>query len=205
MNLDSEDLRQFAPACERNRDAILAVLQRHIPLNPKAVLEIAAGTGEHSVHFAPHFPTASWHPTDLNPAALSSIQAWADYCKSKTVQNPVALDVREATWPVDEVDAILAVNMIHISEWACTEGLMAGAGKRLGEGGILYLYGPYKKGGEHTAPSNVDFDSWLKNQNPAWGVRDLEKVSDEAGKNGLALKEVVPMPANNFSIIFAKS
>ncbi len=203
---DKQDLRQFAPACARNSDPILAILKTHLPENQNIkVLEIAAGTGEHAVHFAANFPQAQWQPTEFNPQAHTSINAWIDHSKVKTILPPLELDVRQHPWPIDTVDAILAINMIHISEWSCTEGLMKGAGDKLSPDGLLYLYGPYKREGKHTAESNIDFNSWLKENNPNWGVRDMETVEAEAEKNGLKLKNIEEMPANNFSLVFKKA
>ena len=168
------------------------------------VLEVASGTGEHALHFAADFPRLLWQPSDPDPAALRSIEGWRAGAGLFNFLLPVSLDARAAHWPVDRADAILAINMVHISPWSATEGLMRGAGRLLDAGAPLYLYGAYRQAGVLTAPSNEAFDESLRATNPEWGVRDLETVVDEAERNGLALDAVVPMPANNLSVVFRK-
>ncbi|MCW9045626.1 MAG: class I SAM-dependent methyltransferase [Alphaproteobacteria bacterium] len=203
--MNNQDLRQFAPACARNSEPILAVLNDHLPKDQKInVLEIAAGTGEHAVFFASNFPHAKWQPTEFNQEAHKSIQAWIDHSQVSNILPPIGLDVCQHPWPINKVDVVLAINMIHISDWSCTEGLMKGAGKHLSSDGLLYLYGPYKREGKHTAESNVDFNSWLKERNPKWGIRDMEEVISEAAKHGLEHQKTEEMPANNFSMVFKK-
>ena len=200
--------RQHAPATERNRDAILAVLRDRLsPVRQirRRVLEVAAGSGEHAVYFSKHLPEFDWHPTDADGAALASIEAWRQGSGLGNLIEPVLLDVTSGLWPVADMDAVVCINMIHISPWAATEGLMQGAGRVLRAGGILYLYGPYKVDGQHTAPSNERFEGWLKDQNPAFGVRDMAAVQAEAEKRGLSFAEARSMPANNFSLIFRKN
>lgn len=196
-------MKREAPAVKRNRDAILGVLAGVLP-PAGTVLEIAAGTGEHAAYFAPRFPELIWQPSDPDDGALASIAAWVDDAQAENLLKPVRLDVRERPWPVVRASALICVNMIHISPWACTEALMAGAGDVLEPGGVLYLYGPYKVGGVHTAPSNADFDGWLKAQDPAYGVRDLEAVLGEAAGAGLVFDRTVEMPANNKSVVLRK-
>lgn len=194
----------MAAAVARNKEPILAVLTRVLPKSG-LVLEIASGTGEHAAFFAGRLPDLIWQPSDPDPEALASIGAWARHVGSPgNLRPPLALDATAAVWPIDAADAIVCVNMIHISAWAVCRGLMRGAAAVLAHDGILYLYGPYRVGGRHTAPSNEAFDRSLRMQDPAWGVRDLEAVAAEARENGLALVETVPMPANNLSVIFRK-
>lgn len=197
------DPRRSAPAAARNTEPILNVLRGCMPDNG-LVLEIASGTGEHAIAFARTFPQLLIQPSDPDPAALRSIEAWREEAGLPNLLEPVPLDVRARDWPIERADAVLCINMIHISPWAATEALMRGAGRVLGEGGLLYLYGPYRQEGIETAPSNLAFDESLKSRDPEWGVRRLEDVVAEAEKNGFALETVVPMPANNLSVILRK-
>jgi SAM-dependent methyltransferase len=192
-----------APAVARNRDPILAVLRRYMP-EKGTVLEIAAGTGEHAVHFAAAFPDLSWQPTDPDEGALASIAAWRDRAGVLNLLPPLRLDVTVPPWPVDWADAVVCINMIHISPWRATEALIAGTAKVLAPSGVLFLYGPYKEGGRHTAPSNEAFDADLRARNPEWGVRDLDTVRALAERYGLAFEERVAMPSNNLSVIFRR-
>ncbi len=194
-------MKRSAPATERNREPIAAVLREVLPALG-TMLEIASGTGEHAVYFARLFPGLRWQPTDPDPDALASIRAWRDGCDSGNLLEPLRLDAAAETWPVDSADAILCVNMVHISPWAATEGLMRGAGRLLADGAPLVLYGPYRRAGVPTAPSNEAFDESLKSRNPEWGLRDLEAVEAEAAGNGLRLERVVEMPANNLTVVF---
>lgn len=203
LEIMTENPKRHAPATARNRDVILSVLRGALPKSG-LILEIAAGSGEHAVHFASKIVGVQWQPTDPDPAALASIQAWVSETGVTNVRRPQRLDVCDAAWPVASADGVVCINMIHISPWDCTQALMAGAGRVLPSGGALVLYGPYKIDGEHTAPSNVEFDAWLKGQEESWGVRDLAEVTLEAEKNGLTLEKTVPMPANNFSVVFRK-
>jgi SAM-dependent methyltransferase len=187
----------------RNSEPIVEVLRSVLP-ERGLVLEVGSGTGEHAVHFATAFPKLLFQPSDPEPAALRSIEAWRAGAGLFNLLPPIPLDARAADWPLGTADAILCINMVHISPWAATAGLMRGAGRLLAEGALLYLYGPYRQQGVETAPSNVAFDESLRARNPDWGVRDLEPVSAEAERNGLALERVVPMPANNLSLIFRK-
>jgi SAM-dependent methyltransferase len=197
------DERRFAPATERNRDAIADVLRRVLPPHGR-VLEVASGSGEHVVHFARIFPHLEWQPSDPDVEALASIRAWRDEAGLTNVAEPLRLDAA-ADWPVMEMDAVLCVNMVHISPWAATVGLMRGAGQRLPPGGPLVLYGPYRRSGVATAPSNEAFDISLKSRNPDWGLRDVEAVQAEARLHGLRFETLVEMPANNLTIVFRKS
>jgi len=197
------DPRRSAPHVARNAAPIAAVLRDVLP-ERGLVLEVASGTGEHALHFARAFPGLRWQPTDPDPAARRSIEAWCGEAGLANLLPPLALDVRAAEWPVAAADAILAINMVHISPWSATEGLMRGAGRLLGSGAPLYLYGAYRQAGIATAPSNEAFDSWLRAQDPEWGVRELDEVAAAGEAHGLALDKIVPMPANNLSVIFRK-
>ncbi|MBC7905298.1 MAG: DUF938 domain-containing protein [Rhodospirillaceae bacterium] len=195
-------MKQYAPATNRNREPILAVLKQWLP--PQGlVLEIASGTGEHAAFFAANLAGREWQPSDAEPSALASIAAWRDEAGLANLRPPVCLDVRDDMWPVDRVDAMFCANMIHISPWECTLGLMTGAGRVFGPGGVLVLYGPFKVGGK-TAPSNLSFDADLKARNPAWGVRDLEAVGACAQAVGLDHVDAIPMPANNLCVVWRK-
>ena len=197
------DARRFSPSTARNREPILAVLKRVLGEGAR-VLEIASGAGEHAVFFARAMPRLRWQPSDPDAASRESIAAWTAHEGLANVAPPLAIDVCASDWKADgPFDAVVAINMIHIAPWAATAGLFAGAGRVLGPGGIVFLYGPYKREGKHTAPSNEAFEAWLKTQDPAFGVRDLGAVEDEAKKHGLVLREIVEMPANNLSLIFA--
>ncbi len=196
--------RRVAASSERNRDPILAVLKRVLPA-AGTVLEVASGTGQHAAYFAPRFPRLIWQPSDPDPEMRASIAAWAAGTGDANLKPPLDLDVRSASWPVDSADAVVAVNMIHIAPWAACEGLLAGAGRLLDTGGILYLYGPFHVGGRPTAPSNAAFDESLRRRNPEWGVRDVDDVAAAAAAHGLELTETVEMPANNLSVVFRRA
>jgi SAM-dependent methyltransferase len=197
------DSLPHAPATARNRDPILAVLRRVLPA-AGTVLDIASGTGEHAAYFAPRFPALVWQPSDRDPANLPAIAGWAAASGAANLRPPLALDVGQDDWGIDAAAAILCINMIHIAPWPAAEALMAGAARRLPPGAPLYLYGPYKRDGAHTAPSNAAFDADLRRRDPAWGVRDLDDVTRLAALSGLELDEVVAMPANNLSVIFRR-
>ena len=196
-------MKRHAPATERNREPIAAVLREVVP-ERGTLLEIAAGTGEHAAYMAPLFPGLRWQPSDPDPDALTSIGAWAADSDAANLLSPVFLDAASDTWPIDRAEAILCINMVHISPRAATEGLMRGAGRLLPAGGPLILYGPYRRSDVATAPSNEDFDASLKARNPEWGLRDLQAVQDEAAANGLAFERLYEMPANNLILIFRK-
>ncbi len=194
----------ISPSVAHNRDPILAVLQRVLPQAGK-VLEIASGTGEHAAYFAAALPHLTWQPTDRDERALKSIAAHRAASGLPNLLAPLVLDAAAPEWPVEQADMIAAINIVHISPWRATQGLMAGAGRVLPPGGVLYLYGAYKENRVHTAPSNEAFDQNLRRRNPEWGVRDLESVADLAREHGLDLLERVQMPANNLSLIFRRS
>lgn len=195
---------RHAPATERNREPILAVLRRVLPATG-TVLEIASGTGEHVVHFAAALPALRWQPSDLDDESLASIAAWTEATGAPNVLPPLRLDVTTERWPVEQVDAVFCANLIHIAPWSACLGLMRGAGEHLRAGGVLALYGPFKIGGAHTAPSNAAFDRDLKLRDHSWGVRDLETVEAVARRHGLVREERVAMPANNQTLVFRKS
>ncbi len=197
------DPRRSAPHVARNAGPIADVLRDALP-ERGLVLELASGTGEHALHFARSFPKLLWQPSDPEPTALRSIEAWRAEEGLFNLLPAISLDTRAADWPVEAADAILAINMIHISPWSATQGLMRGAGRLLAPGALLYLYGPYRQAGVETAPSNEAFDDSLKARDPQWGLRDLEDVVAEAERNGFALNRVVPMPANNLSVLLRK-
>lgn len=197
------DARRSAPATLKNRGPIGDLL---LPLLPRSgtVLEIASGTGEHAVHFARRAPHLVFQPSDPSPAARASIAAWTAAEGLANVRDPLALDAAGEDWPVGKVDAIVCINMIHISPWDATVGLMRGAGARLPADGILFTYGAYLRDDVETAPSNVAFDADLRRQDPRFGLRHLAEVAAEAAKNGLVLARVEEMPANNLSLVFRK-
>ena len=197
----SADARRFAPAVARNKTAITEVLARHLPASG-LVLEVASGSGEHALHFAAHFPALMFQPTDPDTAALASIAAWREEAPLTNLLPPLILDVMADAWPVQKADALLCINMIHIAPWEATAALMRGAARILPPDGKLFLYGPFKQGGAHTAPSNATFDDSLRIQDARWGVRDLEAVARTASAAGFAAPVVEVMPANNLSVIF---
>ncbi|MFP4893234.1 DUF938 domain-containing protein [Paraburkholderia sp. EG304] len=197
------DARQYSPSAERNREPILAVLRDALPARGR-VLEIASGTGEHAIWFARALPGLDWQPSDADEQARESIAAWTAHAGLANVRAPLALDVHQPDWGVDALDAVVCINMIHISPWSASQALVGGAGRRLVDGGVLYLYGPYRRGGAHTAPSNEAFEQWLKSRDPGWGVRDMEAVVALGDAAGLTCERVVAMPANNFSLVLRK-
>src|SRR4051812_25889022 len=188
-----------APAAERNKGPILSVLRRVLP-ERGLVLEIASGTGQHVTHFARELPHLGWQPSEPNPEMHASIIAWIAQTSLNNVRPPLALDVGSATWP--RAEAVVCINMIHIAPWAATSQLMRGAARVLPRDGVLYLYGPYRRYGRHTSPSNDAFNRQLRENNSEWGVRDLEDVSQLASDCGFLLDGVIEMPANNLSVIY---
>lgn len=190
-------------AAERNKAPILDVLRRVLP-HTGTVLEIASGTGQHVVHFARALPELIWQPSDAEPRALAWIESLVDASALANVRMPLRLDVHEQPWPLRRVDAVVCINMIHIAPWTATEALFRGIDGVLDAAGPLVLYGPYRRDGRHTAPSNDAFDLDLKARNAEWGVRDLGDVAAEAGKYGFTLDEVVEMPANNMTVVFRR-
>jgi hypothetical protein len=197
------DARRVAPHVARNAEPIADVLREVLP--PRGlVFEIASGSGEHVLHFARTFPALSWQPSDPDPAALASIEAWRAEAGLPNLLAPIRLDAAERNWPVTQADAILCINMVHISPWAATLGLLDKAAGLLAPGAPLYLYGAYRRAGGPTAQSNEAFDRSLKARNPEWGLRNLEDVAAEAERRSLRLDRVVEMPANNLSVVFQR-
>jgi SAM-dependent methyltransferase len=168
------------------------------------VLEVASGSGEHAVHFAQAFPYLEFQPSDPDADARASIDAWVASLGLANVRPAIALDAATDMWPIATADAVLCINMIHIAPWQAAVGLMRGAAKVLADGGVLYLYGPFRRGGAHTAPSNDAFDRSLRAQNPEWGVRDLEAVTALGSDHGFAPPIIEAMPANNLSLVFQR-
>ena len=200
------DARRFAPATARNREPILAVLERVLPARG-LVLEIASGTGEHAVAYAERWPALTVQPSDADLAAHESIEAWRRHAALPNLRPPLVLDVHQRPWtlPRDaEPDAILCINMIHIAPWSACLALLEGAGEQLRPGAALIVYGPFREAGRHTAPSNAAFDRSLRERDPRWGVRALEEVRDEAAARGLRLDEVAVMPANNRTLVLRR-
>lgn len=201
------DARQYAAATERNREPILGILSEVLPSGSN-ILEVASGTGEHAVYFASKLESCRWTPSDTNPMSLESIIAWRNSSPVENLDFPLAIDVSQNNWQQQvmdrDINAIVNINMIHISPWQACLGLMEGAGEILPSKGILYLYGPYKRNGKHTAPSNASFDRSLRDRNALWGVRDLEAVVTAAAESNLRLEQVIEMPANNLSVILRR-
>ena len=199
---NSGAMRKHAPATLRNRDAILEVLRAALP-ETGLVLEVASGSGEHAAHFAPALAGIVWQPSDSDDAARESIAAWT--AGMSRICAPIALDAAAVHWPIDHADALVCINMIHIAPWSASEGLIVGAARILPPGAPLILYGPFRRAGVPTAPSNESFDASLKARDPRWGLRDLEKVTTLAAAQGLRFDRLIEMPANNLSVIYRRS
>lgn len=197
------DHRLQYPATQRNRDAILEVLRGALPPSG-LVLEIASGSGEHVVHFANALPGLTFQPSDPEDAARLSVAAWTAETGLPNIRPPLAIDVRREPWPIAQADAVVCINMIHISPWEATQALMRNAGRILSGGAPLYLYGPYRQKDAVTAESNEAFDADLKSRNPQWGLRQLDDVAALARAAGFSGPEVIPMPANNLSVVFRR-
>ena len=195
--------RRSAPAAQRNREPIAEVLADWLPKRG-LVLEIASGTGEHAVHFAKRFPNLQWQPSDLHPDALRSIAAWREESRLPNLREPIALDAAKPDWPLDQADAVLSINMVHISPWASALGLIDGAARLLAEGAPLILYGPWLKDDIPTVDSNLAFDADLKRRDPEWGLRRVEDFAAAAEGHALALEDLRQMPANNLMLLFRK-
>jgi SAM-dependent methyltransferase len=204
------DARLYSPSAARNRDAIRAVALAHLP-QPGRVLELASGSGEHAVHLAAALPTVRWWPGDPDPRARDSIRAWLTASGLANLEDPHATDVADRPWPtaVEDAapfDALVAINLVHIAPFEAAVGLFSGAGRLLRPGGKLLLYGPFARAGAHTADSNGEFDRSLRARDPRWGVRDLEyDLLPLAAAQDLELTHVIPMPANNFSVILGRA
>jgi SAM-dependent methyltransferase len=197
------DARRHAPATARNREPIAAVLRAELPPSG-LVLEVASGTGEHCVHFAPLFPALDWQPTDPDPSSLASIAAWTQSAACPNIRPPLALDASAPDWPVAHADAILCVNMVHISPWEASLGLLGGAARLLAPGAPLILYGPYLREGVETAPSNLAFDADLRRRDPRWGLRAIEAMDAAAAERGLSRTALHEMPANNIMPVYRR-
>ena len=204
---ENTDVRLDYPATGRNQEVILDVLKEALP-NSGAVLEVASGSGQHITYFAQQIPQLKWQPSDTDAAARASIDAWRNEMGvTEAVHTPIDLDASVDIWSlghIKDLNAIMSINMIHISAWEACLGLLKNASRVLPAGGVLYLYGPFKVGGLHIAPSNAEFDLSLQSQNPSWGVRNLDDVAEEALKQNFQLMKTIRMPANNFSVIFSK-
>lgn len=195
----AEGARRSAPAALRNRDPIAEVLEEWLPASG-LVLELASGTGEHAIDFARRFPALDWQPSDISDEALTSIAAWREAAGLANLRPPVMLDSSATDWPIKAADAILSINMVHISPWQAALGLLDGAARILAEGGPLILYGPWLSADIDTAPSNLAFDSDLKRRDPEWGLRAVEDFAAEAHERGLELVTTRAMPANNLML-----
>jgi hypothetical protein len=199
----SDGGRRSAPAVLRNREPIAEVLRDWLP-ESGTVLEIASGTGEHAVYFAKTFPNLVWQPSDIQPDALASIRAWEAAWPLPNLKPPLRIDAARAPWPIDAANAVLSINMVHISPWASALGLVDGAARLLSDGSPLILYGPWITDAFETAESNLAFDADLKRRDPEWGLRNVEKFAADAEKQGLNLVETRRMPANNLMLLFRK-
>jgi hypothetical protein len=197
------DGKWFTSSAERNKDPILAVLARVLP-SRGVVLEIASGTGQHVLHFAKVLPGLTWQPSDPDPELRESIALRVKEQQLANVNRPIDLDVTRLPWPLQTADAVVCINMIHVAPWSATLALLEGTRALLPTQHVLFLYGPYRRFGQHTSKSNEQFDSDLRAHDPEWGLRDLEAVSETAASSGFVLAEVVEMPANNFSLIFER-
>lgn len=198
------DARRSAPAALRNRGAIADVLAEWLP-ERGLVLEVASGSGEHAIRFAERFPALEWQPTDVHPDALASIAVWRAEAGLPNLREPLALDAAAADWPIAAADAVLSINMVHISPWRSALGLIAGAARILPAGGPLVLYGPWLKDDIETAPSNIAFDADLKRRDPEWGLRRVEDFAAAAASRGLALQDIRTIPANNLMLLLRRA
>jgi hypothetical protein len=207
------DGRLDAPAFHRNHRAIWAVLQPFLAGKAGDVIEVGSGTGQHVVEYARHAPDITWWPSDLAASHITSILAWRSLAGLPNIRSPLRIDLSDPAWCAEMQDgsgpgnvlAVFCANVIHIAPWQVAEGLFAGAGRYLRTDGMLFLYGPFKRNGEHTAPSNAAFDANLRDKNPQWGVRDIEAVEQLAANAGLVLRQVTEMPANNLTLVFQRS
>jgi len=198
------DGKWSTPSAERNKGPILEVLARVLPRRG-LVLEIASGTGQHVVHFAEALPHLTWQPSDPDQELRASIALRVGEEQRTNILRPIDLDVTRLPWPLQAADAVVAINMLHVAPWSATIALFEGAKALLPAGHVLFLYGPYRRDGRHTSAGNAQFDLDLRAHDPAWGLRDLEAVSDVAAAAGFVLAEIVEMPANNFSLVFKRS
>jgi SAM-dependent methyltransferase len=203
------DGRLRGPAFERNHAPIWSVLAPFLQDRSGDVLEVGSGTGEHVVAYAARSPAITWWPSDTHPRHLASVAAWRAHAGLANVQAPARIDLLDPGWDAavptpDPVLAILCINVLHISPWAVTENLLAGASRRLAPDGRLFVYGPFRRDGTHTAPSNAAFDASLRAQDPAWGVRDTRDIAAAAERCGLRIARTTPLPANNFVLVIER-
>jgi hypothetical protein len=196
--------QRSAPAALRNREPIADVLAEWLP-SSGLVLEIASGSGEHAIYFAERFPALDWQPSDVHPDALGSIGAWRDTADLPNMRAPITIDASSANWPIDRADAVLSINMVHISPWSSALGLLAGAERLLDPEAPLILYGPWLKDDIETVPSNLDFDADLKRRDPAWALRRVEDFARAANPHGFTLEDIRRMPANNLMMLWSKT
>ena len=196
-------MKRHAPAAGRNREPIAAVLTEELP-SSGLVVEVASGTGEHAVHFARTFPRLQWQPSDPDPAALESVAAWREAVRLPNLLPPIRLDASDPAWPVASADAVLCINMIHISPVAATVGLVTGAARLLAPGSPLVVYGPFFEEGVETAPSNLAFDASLQARDPEWGLRSVEWLDRVASEEGFRRSRRVAMPANNVTLVYRR-
>jgi SAM-dependent methyltransferase len=199
----STDNLPVSPSAERNKGPIAGILKRVLP-DHGTVLEISSGTGQHVVHFAREMPDLTWQPSERDAPSLQSIERWMAAENLPNILAPLRIDVTELPWPAGNAAAIVCLNMIHIAPWPAAEGLIQGAKSVLGQGGILFLYGPYRRQGRPTAPSNETFDEQLRSRNLEWGLRNVEDVARYAMLHGFDPPEIHEMPANNLSLVFRR-
>ena len=193
----------FSAAAQRNQEPILEVLADVLP-QQGLVLEIASGSGQHAVHFAAGLTGLTWQPTEADPQLREWIDVRVRQAGLANVRPAIALDARATPWPVKAADAVVCINMTHVSPWEATLGLLAGASEVLGKDGVLFLYGPFRRDGVQTSAGNIAFDADLRSRDPAWGLRDTRDVVAEAAARGFVLDRLVEMPANNLSLVFRK-
>lgn len=196
--------RRSAPAAQRNRSPIADVLGDWLP-SSGLVLEIASGTGEHAIYFAERFPDLVWQPSDVHPDALSSIAGWSEFAALPNLRPAIELDAATSHWPLERADAVISINMVHISAWRSSLGLVEGAQRLLGRGAPLILYGPWMSANTPTAPSNLEFDADLKRRDPHWGLRHVEEFEQMALAHDFVLEGTRTMPANNLMLLFRRS
>ena len=195
--------RLVSPSAERNKEPVAAVLRQVLPAEG-LVLEVSSGTGQHVVHFAAQMPRLTWQPSEYDGESFLSIGHWLESEQLPNIRPPLRLDVHDQPWPVSSAAAVVCMNMIHIAPWSAAQALIRGAGAILSAGGVLFLYGPYRRDNQHTSASNEAFDAQLRARDAAWGVRDLEAVAELAAAQGFGAPQVYEMPANNLSVVFRK-